>query len=436
MSAKDRYILFVALGIVIVALIIDTSIVKVYRFITPPLSPESDLLTFILTAFVFGAVQYLLLRRVRDYADISGFKIMNKLILISQSALTLIISTVIIQMIAVSFYSSYLILVAIAISYTLAIVMTGALSIRFYSWFRSSRNVVILTYGLAAASLSINSAITIIYVSNGLLSMPTNVGPHIGHFTSYSPYSGLLNVSYIISYIISFAIMWFATILLLHHHSKRIGAIKYWILVSIPLVYFLGQFHPLLLDVLSDYRSSSPILFNVLYTLIFSLSKPIGGVLFGLVFWILAKSVPRSRLTDYMMFAGFGVLLFFISNQAVVLINLPYPPFGMVTISFVGLSSFLMMIGIFASAVSVAEDSRLRISIRKLTIQESKLIDHIGSAQMELEVQKKVIELTRRTKGLMSAQTGVDPSVSDEDMKTYVQDVLAELKKKPDPGPQ
>jgi hypothetical protein len=36
----------------------------------------------------------------------------------------------------------------------LAIIMTGLLTLRFYSWYKSSRNTVILAYGLAAATLS------------------------------------------------------------------------------------------------------------------------------------------------------------------------------------------------------------------------------------------------------------------------------------------
>jgi hypothetical protein len=202
--------------------------------------------------------------------------------------------------------------------------MTGLLTLRFYSWSKSSRNTVILAYGLAAATLSINAAFTLVNVSNGLLSMSTVVLPHIGHFTAYSPYSTMLNFGYVLSSIISFMVTWIAIILLLRHHSKKLGAVKYWILVIIPLVYFLSQFQPLFLDLLTDYRSSNLIVFNILYTLIFSLSKPIGGILFGIAFWIIARSVRYSGVSDYLMIVGYGVLLFFTSNQATVLINLPY----------------------------------------------------------------------------------------------------------------
>ena len=104
-------------------------------------------------------------------------------------------------------------------------------------------------------------------------------------------------------------VTWIATILFLRHHSKKLGVAKYWILVTIPLVYFLSQFQPLFLDLLSDYRSSNTIVFNILYTLIFSLSKPIGGILFGLSFWIIARGVRYSGVSDYLIIDGYRVLL-------------------------------------------------------------------------------------------------------------------------------
>ena len=362
-SRSNRTFVFVILSIVIVALIVDTSIVKVYRFITPPLSLECDIAAFIAIAIIYIVVQFLLLKQVETRVKtgkLFALNLIHKIIFLIQCVLTALLIFVILQIVLNSAYISIVVVIAIAISYSLAIIMTGLLALRFYLWFKSSRNTVILAYCVAAASLSVNAAFTLVYVSNGLLSMSPVILPHIGHFTTYSTYSIMLNFGYVVSSIISFIIMWIATILLLRHHSKKLGVAKYWILVTIPLVYFLSQFQPLFLDLLLDYRLSNPVIFNVLYTVIFSLSKPVGGILFGIAFWYIARSVSHTTLSDYLMIAGYGVLLFFTSNQATILINLPYPPFGMATISFVGLSSYLLFIGIYASAVSVAEDSNLR----------------------------------------------------------------------------
>ena len=56
-----------------------------------------------------------------------------------------------------------------------------------------------------------------------------------------------------------------------------------------------------------------------------------------------------------------------------------------------GLASYLVLIGIYSSAISISEDSRLRSSIRNFAIKEANLLDSIGTAHMEQEIQKKVI---------------------------------------------
>ena len=61
-----------------------------------------------------------------------------------------------------------------------------------------------------------------------------------------------------------------------------------------------------------------------------------------------------------------------------------YPPFGLIMISFFGLASYLLLIGIYSSAISVAEDSNLRRSIRSFAMKESRLLDSIGMAQVEV----------------------------------------------------
>jgi hypothetical protein len=58
-------------------------------------------------------------------------------------------------------------------------------------------------------------------------------------------------------------------------------------------------------------------------------------------------------------------------------------------------------------AVSVAEDSTLRQSIRIFAVKESKLLDSIGIARMEEEIQKRVIELTKQNQDSMAEEFGI-----------------------------
>jgi hypothetical protein len=131
-----------------------------------------------------------------------------------------------------------------------------------------------------------------------------------------------------------------------------------------------------------------------------------------------------------MILSAFGFMLFFISNQAAVVFPvISYPPFGLATILFVGLSSYFIMVGIYSSAISISEDSELRRSIRTFAIKESKLLDSIGIAHMEQEIQKRVLRLAKEQEETMVEQTGIQSSLDEHDMKEYLEQVINEVKK-------
>jgi hypothetical protein len=132
-----------------------------------------------------------------------------------------------------------------------------------------------------------------------------------------------------------------------------------------------------------------------------------------------------------MIISAYGLTLIFISNQAILLAeNVPYPPFGLVAVSFMGLSSYMLLVGIYSSAISVAEDSKLRQTIRDIATKELRLLDNIGTAQMVQEIQKTVIGVTKRTQETMTEETGVESSLTEEDMKQYLEQVIKEVKGK------
>ena len=86
--------------------------------------------------------------------------------------------------------------------------------------------------------------------------------------------------------------------------------------------------------------------------------------------------------------------------------------------------------GIYSSAISVSEDSMLRKSVRKLIVKETKLLDSIATAQMEQEIQNKVLEATKRLSDTLSRETGIESSLQEEDIKRYCKEILAEIKRK------
>ena len=151
----------------------------------------------------------------------------------------------------------------------------------------------------------------------------------------------------------SFVSIWITTAILMNYYRERlINAVLYWIVLSIPLVYFIiTYFYQIILgSMLISIVRIDPINVSIVLGAFLSLSKPIGGLLFGLVFWNISRIIGYERnIKIYMIISGWGILLIFSSNQALTQIISPYPPFGLVTITILTTASYLMLLGIYNS---------------------------------------------------------------------------------------
>ena len=429
---------------IIIAVIVDNSIVGIATSSGGMRSSFSDIVVFAVMVLVFAIGQYIILGFVRskylhrhnETAIIrSHIYRIDRITTFLQYALVAVLVSVIFQIAFISSYHIYSLILVILFSYGLSILLLSLLAKHFFSWYRLNRSFVILFYGLAMSFITINGIITIIYLDVGFTDNPAFIKSARSLTGSFANPNAALGLAYSLTTITFFVLTWIATVLLLGHYSRKLGKIKYWILVSIPLAYFLSQFQPLFLFTFANYRLSDPVLFGMVYTLIFSISKPLGGVL---SFWMISRNLKNNKVKGYLIISAYGMTLLFASNQPTSLILVPYPPFGLVTVCFIGLSSYLLYLGIQSSAFSVSEDSRLRQSIRKEAFKESqRFLDVIGTAEMEREVQQKVLEFSKNAKDLMENETGISTSIDDEDVKRYLDEVLVELKgKRKDNNPQ
>jgi hypothetical protein len=95
-----------------------------------------------------------------------------------------------------------------------------------------------------------------------------------------------------------------------------------------------------------------------------------------------------------MIISGWGIFLIFGANQAAVQIVAPYPPFGLATTTVLIMASFLMLLGIYNSAIHVSANNELRKSIHKHAL-ESRLLSLIGHAEMEKGIQRTVRKIAQ-----------------------------------------
>jgi hypothetical protein len=431
--------IFVVVFIVVTAIVTDTSIIKTYDLIGKRESLGWRTIVFSIMVAISIVGQYLVLefvkqKRISNIVNPREIHLntIHKLVTLVQYVLIALLIFMLYQILFVSYYSTFVLNAITSISYILAIAMLALLSQRFLSWFKSNRNSVVLLYGLSAAILAINAGFTLLLVNNAFANMGSEIRPNMlgsGEFLVRSPWGNMLNYSYFVSSILSFLVTWVATALLLLHYSYKLGRIKYWIILAIPLIYFMSQFVTFFLNVFQPVFQSQPIFYSILVTLIFTLSKPIGGILFGIAFWTLARSIGHDKaVRNYMIISAYGFVLLFASNQAIVLVTGPYPPFGLATVSFMGLSSYLLMVGIYSSAVSVSLDVGLRKTIQRSVTEQSNMLHSIGTAQMEKEIQSKVLTITRQVSERIEEDTGVESSMTEADMRKYLNEVLKEIK--------
>jgi hypothetical protein len=359
------------------------------------------------------------------------FQITYKIIKLFQYALVVILALIAWQVIFTSGYSSILMKTIVGINYTILVILTALLSHRFLVWSIPNRNKVVLAYAIAMAVLAASGIFTVLYINNALsgqrdIEYIRAVRSPIAIVASVE---NIFSSSYFVSSVVAFILTWFATILLLNHYSKKLGTIRYWILVLIPLVYFLSQFEAVFLDVFVSFRKLDPILFGVTYTLAFSATKPIGGILFGIAFWSMSKNIENQVVKNYLIISAYGMVLLFAANQPVGLTLIPYPPFGLVTISFLGLASYLVFIGIYSTSMSVALDTKLRTVIRKSALDESKFVEAIGTSEMVKIVERRVRHMVSKTEADFREETGIESSLTENEAKEYIRQVLDEVRK-------
>jgi hypothetical protein len=439
---KSSRILLIIISIAIAVIIADTSIVKVsdlvrWRFV----HDWKNIILFIAMSSAYVISYYFVLEFIKGRGEKElGYArgkmrlsaaTFRKIVSIIQYSITAIIVFVILQIVLYSQYSTAAITAVAAISYATAIVMMGLLAYLFFIWFNQNRRsggLTVFLYGISSAALVLNTVIGLALIYTLSVYKPAIMGPHAVSVTIgiTGPIDRVLNPLYVGTSILGFILMWSATTILLRSYSKRLGKAKYWFLVSIPLVYFISQF----LTLFSNQLASVIVLYPVLFTLLFVFSKPAGGILFGAAFYSIGRSgtSPQGNFVrDYMTLAAYGVVLFFVSSQNTVA-QPTYPPFGVIAASFVGLSAYMMFLGLYSSAICVSQDVKLRQSIRKSAIQEVKFLESIGAAQMEQELQKRVLTIAKKNSDTMTEETGVQPSLSENDMKQYLEEVITEIK--------
>jgi hypothetical protein len=245
----------------------------------------------------------------------------------------------------------------------------------------------------------------------------------VGNFPQDNPMSIVATVQ-AISLNAYFVLTWAGTIILLYHNLRRVGKIRFWILVTAPLLFFMS-FYITFYQALNPPEPAQKLDSVVIPLLMIVFSAIAAVILFGVAFYSVAKSIrEKTRVRDYMIITAYGVILFFIAAGASIT-GAGYPPFGIVNVSLVGPFSFLILIGLYRSAMSIAEDAKLRRSVKG-----SKLLESIGAAEMRREIENKVMNAIREGADDLTRKSGIEPSLTNQEIHFIAEHAAREIQER------
>ncbi|MGA9154322.1 MAG: hypothetical protein WBZ36_27380 [Candidatus Nitrosopolaris sp.] len=202
------------------------------------------------------------------------------------------------------------------------------------------------------------------------------------------------------------------------------GKMKYFSLMSIPLLYYIFPFQNYFGDALLSMLQSSPVFFSILYVLIFSATKQVGALVFGLAFWTASSLVHDERIRKSLLITSVGIVILYGSINIASLQYHVYPPYGLVTESFIPLGAYLVFVGIFISAKNISRDAEVRKEFYKKAESQLTLLKAIGVSEMEKELESQSKFMEEHFKSLQSPN---EPDLKDEDIKEILHEVLTEL---------
>ena len=417
-----------------------------------PYNNTSETVMFILTVVVaYGVGSWILLGYTRQ--AISGLRAKSHFINIMYWAVTIIQFCLLAILVFVIFNNStrFPVLSVYLISSFSALIIIGIISFKFFSWYsRGKRNVMVLFFGIATATFGfsiLEDAYTklilvqvveeksppgaipqssFLYITDKKYHAEIQYKVVNSHTTTlWILPSSLTSFKNSLDYLTVFPYLftWLAVAALLRQYYRtiRIGKLplKFWIILSIPMaLYLIGS--GLIFHAYDPYRFFFRILFR---------AGTIGSsVLFGLAFYLITRragevmNVTAEKVKDYLTISSIGVILIGISFSTSAL----QQTYGVAAHSLVLIASYLFTVGLYSSAIAVSQDSSLRTSIRASLLE---LVDNIGTAQMEQEIERRVLKVAKEQQDVLTEQSGVESSLTEDNMKEYLEQVIEEVKK-------
>ena len=333
-------------------------------------------------------------------------------------------------------YSEYHILLSkliVGISLIMSSVVMVSLAFKCLRSYLSTRSMMTAVYSIAIITISIQMICAFLYIEASLNSKPELITPARNPWMSYF-YTNFVNALlsvYEIATIVSFVSVWIASVLLTRSYVKKIGRVKSYLTVTIPIIYFLFQYSPAILNhtgALSSLLMANGSLFSYFYNFILNTAHVGAGVLFGISFFILSRALNNISLKYYLVLCGTGIMIIFSNAVSTSSILAPFPAWSIASITFILPASFIITVGLDSAAQQVAGDMKVRKYLNKFK-KEFELLTALGSREAYAIIERKVQSMSKQIYDELETESSYVTKPNMEEIKGYVNEVIKEVKK-------
>jgi hypothetical protein len=173
-------------------------------------------------------------------------------------------------------------------------------------------------------------------------------------------------------------------------------------------------------------NNSLEILKSSAFGILIEYSLLFGSLFFSAVFLGIYSKLPNQyKLRNSALLTALGMFLLFGSRELVGLFLSSYPPLGIMTISFMGLSSYLFFYGIFETARLISRIADVKNKIFAQFGSDISFLEKISSAENEQIIMGMVKTASNRTTKLSQEN---DVTLEEHELRSLVKDIINEIK--------
>jgi len=373
---------------------------------------------FIIQRWIFAFVK----RNIADLRKNNFIQSMSSAMTLLQYVMIFFLSYVILSILATNAYETWVIMLLIGMSYGATIFIFSLLAFRFLKWYLSNKNFFVLMYFVVSLVIAIRIIAILPFYEDLLAGIP-NDRLIDSAIPEYDPDLSL-NGFYGISSGVAIILLWISAVTMVHHYHKKISRSKYYIIITVIAIsaaYSMSDFvlTPALEAVFGETE----------YWVFTAFQGVLTGIALGAPFWAIGSALRGSsrKIGNFMLLCGFAFCIFITSGSAII-DHAPFPPFGIIAVISMQMSAFILFVALYASAVSASEDINLRNLIRKNFYDQAGFIERMGSAEMEEDLIKRTLTLSKNEAKQYYTKTGIKATISDTELIRYAGEVLNEIK--------